>query len=84
MSYNHLPVTPEEDEIFSKLENPPNEHMRLAVIEAQRFVESRSAAELSITTLRKAFEMGYLTAWEEQLRKQLAAQQTELFGLQTR
>jgi hypothetical protein len=30
-----------------------------AMAEAQRFIEQRSAAELGIMTLRKAFEEGY-------------------------
>ena len=72
MNYQHLAVTREEDEIFSRIETNPQPYLTMACVEAQRYVDSRSASELSITTLRKAFEMGYLTGWEDALRKQLA------------
>jgi hypothetical protein len=90
MNYQQLPVTPEEDEIFSRFEEQTQDYFKLAVVEAQRFVEGRSAAELSITTLRKAFEMGYISGWDDSVRRQKKVshepkgEQLELFGLQTR
>ena len=78
MNYNHIPVTPEEDEIFSRIESNPQPYLNMACGEAQRFVDSRSAGELSITTLRKAFEIGYLTGLEDALRKQLADKVAEI------
>lgn len=62
-----------EDEAFKELEeriaNAPKVVAGLhAVTEAQRFVDERSAAELSIYTLRKAFEMGYRKGWEDAKR----------------
>lgn len=60
-------ATPEEDEIFNRMDlaREENEHLLRAVREAQHFVDSRSASELSIMTLRKAFEMGYRFGWAD-------------------
>ena len=62
-----------EDEAFKELEeriaNAPKIVLDLhAVSEAQKFVDDRSAAELSIYTLRKAFEVGYRRGWEDAKR----------------
>ena len=47
------------DEVEAKLRKADsNRFMNLAVVEAQRFIES-SKDELGILTLRKAYEMGY-------------------------
>jgi len=62
-----------EDDAFLELEariaNAPKIVAALhAVTEAQKFVDERSAAELSIFTLRKAFELGYRKGWEDAKR----------------
>ena len=62
-----------EDDAFQDLEariaNAPKIVAALhAVTEAQKFVDERSAAELSIFTLRKAFELGYRKGWEDAKR----------------
>jgi hypothetical protein len=49
-----------EDEAFDIALNSYNVKAAIrAMAEAQRFVEEKSAAELGIMTLRKAFEEGY-------------------------
>jgi hypothetical protein len=49
-----------EDEAFEIAANAPKiDALIRAAFEAQKFIEQRSAAELGIMTLRKAFEEGY-------------------------
>jgi hypothetical protein len=63
-----------EDEAFEeaaqRIANAPKVVAALhAVTEAQKFIEERTATELGITTLRKAFEMGYKLGWEHGVKK---------------
>jgi hypothetical protein len=62
-----------EDEAFedlaARIANAPKVVAGLhAASEAQKFVEERSAHELSIYTLRKAFEEGYRKGWGDAKR----------------
>lgn len=63
-----------EDEAFKeaadRIANAPKIVAALhAVTEAQKYVEEHTAAELGITTLRKAFEEGYRLGWLHGVKK---------------
>jgi hypothetical protein len=62
-----------EDEAFKEAEariaNAPKVVAALhAVTEAQKFIEEHTATELGITTLRKAFEMGFRQGYYDALK----------------
>ena len=62
------------DEAFDEIERHQRRQAEVqsrqqALAKAQEFVNERSAAELSIFTLRKAFEMGYYAGYNDALKE---------------
>jgi hypothetical protein len=59
----------QEEEYWKELEkklltNKDNEMRMAAVYAAAEYINGQSQGELGITTLRKAFELGFIKGWQ--------------------